>query len=172
MIRCGHGRVRQQGLAPCGATRSTRPKPQALLRREDLAQQRHAAHELRAEAADGALRAGPAGNDAEAGFGRAELHVFLGNAEIGGGGEFEPAAQRVAVQRGDERLAQRASASKARWPWRTQARPKSVGLSADQASMSPPAQKDFSPSPVMMAARMPRSASIRCAARSSASTMS
>ena len=67
---------------------------------------RHAADGLRAEAADGALGSGPAGDDAEAGFGRTQFHVGFGDAEIGGGGEFQSAAQGVAIEGGDERHAQ------------------------------------------------------------------
>ena len=79
---------------------------QRLIGEQHLAADRHAAHRLRAEAADRALRARPAGHDADRIFGEAELDMPLGDAEVGRGGELEPAAQRMAGQHGDRRLAQ------------------------------------------------------------------
>lgn len=58
------------------------------LRIENLAKERHAAKDLRAETALRPLRAGPAGNDAEAGFRLTNLHMRFRNPEIGTGRKF------------------------------------------------------------------------------------
>ena len=41
-----------------------------------------------------------------AGLGQAELDLRLGDADVGGGGQFQAAAERMAVERGDHRHAQ------------------------------------------------------------------
>ena len=84
--------------APVSTTSSTTPSASACRRHARLAAERHAPHRLRAEAAHRALRAGPAGHHAEPGLsGKPSLTWRLGDADIGGGGQFQPAAQRMAV---------------------------------------------------------------------------
>ncbi len=51
-----------------------------------------------------ALRATGAGDDAEIGFGKADLRVLRGDAVVAGHGEFEAAAERHAVNRDDDGL--------------------------------------------------------------------
>ena len=126
---------------------------QRLLGREDLAGQRHAAHRLRAEAAHQALRAGPARHHADAGLGQAELDLRLGDADVGGGGELQPAAERMAVEHGDQRLPQPRQRGRRRGGRSAPSAPELERRSAPpQASMSPPAQKPL-PSPVSSTTR-------------------
>ncbi len=83
---------------PVSTTRSTTPSDSASGASSDLAAERQPPDGLRAEAAHGALRARPAGHDADGCLGEAELDLRLGDAEVAGGGEFQPAAERMAVK--------------------------------------------------------------------------
>ncbi len=71
-------------------------KRQRVGSQQDLAAQRHAPHHLRAEAPHGALGARPARHHADRGLGEAKLDLGFRDTEIAGGGQFQPAAQRVA----------------------------------------------------------------------------
>ena len=93
-------------LPPVSTTRSTTPSASASVGEQDLAAERHAPHHLRAEAAHRALRARPARHHADRGLREAELHMRFGDAEIAGRRQFQSAAQRMAGQHGDRRLAQ------------------------------------------------------------------
>ncbi len=52
------------------------------------------------------MGAGPAGNDAEPGFRQSDLDVDLGDPDVGRCRDFQPAAQGMSVEHGDDRLAQ------------------------------------------------------------------
>jgi len=83
------------------------PVLQRLPGGERLAAEHHPAHDLGAEAAHQALRAGPARDHAERGLRHADPDMTFGDADIGGSSQFQAAAQRMAVDRGDDRHAQR-----------------------------------------------------------------
>ena len=104
-MRAGHVARGLQRLA-LRRNRVDEPEAQGLRGREDFAQHGHAAHELRSEPAHRTLRAGPARDDAEAGFGRSQLHVILGDTKVGRRRKFETPTQGMPVERSDQGLAQ------------------------------------------------------------------
>ena len=73
-------------------------------RRHRLAVGRHVERKLRAREARQPLRAARAGNDAEQHFRLSDFRVFRRDAEMARLRDLEPAAERVAVDRRDERL--------------------------------------------------------------------
>ena len=76
---------------------------QGTLGCDDLAGQGEAADGGGAEAGDEALRARPARHHADAGLRQAELGLFLGDADVGGGGKLQPSAERMAIEGGHQR---------------------------------------------------------------------
>ena len=60
---------------------------------------------LRADQARQALRAATAGQDADQYLGQADLRAFGGDSVMAGEGDFQPAAECVAVDRGDDGFA-------------------------------------------------------------------
>ena len=96
----------RRSALPVSTTRSTMPRASASAARKISPPSAMRRTDLRAEAAHRALRAGPAGHDADRGFGEAELDLRFGDAEIAGDRQFQPAAQRMAGQHGDGRLPQ------------------------------------------------------------------
>ena len=107
------------------------------------------------QTAHSTLRARPAGYDTEPASG-CPIFMCFRNTKICRQGKFQSTAQAMPVDGGDDGWRMRASASKARCPCRTHFIAKSSADQPDHASMSPPAQKDFSPAPVMMTERLSR----------------
>ena len=113
-ISCAGLRLRKRDRAAQQIVRSAEPsRPDDViddaggerLRRGDrLAVGAHLERHLRAGETRQPLRAAGAGNDAEHHFGLADPGVLGRDAEVAGLRDLEAAAERVAVNRGDERL--------------------------------------------------------------------
>ena len=121
---------------------------QADLQRLGRADHPAAEHDVlgpgRADQAGQPLRSAGPGDDAEQDLGLADPGPLPRDAEIGGEGELEPAAQRVAGDRGDHRLGQ--GGDQARGFLQPPGPQRHLGVAASaMTSMSAPPQKTFSP---------------------------
>ena len=98
------------------------------------------------------LRAGVAGDQAEIDFRLSELRGVGGEPQRAGHRQLAAAAERVAVDRGDDRLAEVLDEIEDVLPGSACSRA-AVGVCAASSLMSAPATNDFSPAPVRMTAR-------------------
>ena len=96
-------RAPRRGPRPRATTRSTRPMRSASSARDLPAGEDDVLGARRTDQARQPLRAAAAGDDAEQDLGLAELGVVGGDAEVARERELAPAAERVAVDRGDHR---------------------------------------------------------------------
>ena len=100
-----------------------------------------------------ALRAAVTGDEPEVDLGLAELRGIGRNAERAGHRELAPAAERVAVDRGNGRLAQMLDRGRTPAGRGSQCSRPLVGVCRASSLMSAPATNAFSPAPVMTTTR-------------------
>ena len=141
---------------PSSTTYCDRPIAQALLGVVDAAGQHHVGHARDADQARDARRAAAADEDAALAFGQAVERAALGDADVRGDGELEPAADHRAVQHRDHRHAAELDLLERGVP-RARVQHASATLRSTSSDRSSPAQK-WSPSPLSTTARASRPA--------------